>query len=127
MSFAVADCREKGQTGVKAVIPVAGVGTRLRPHTHTVPKALLYVAGKPILGHIIDRVSALGVEQIVLVVGHMGDRIREFVAENYDLPIQTVVQDEPRLAVCAYAVMPPPLSSMTAMMLSFSSTTASSE
>jgi glucose-1-phosphate thymidylyltransferase len=81
---------------LKAVIPVAGVGTRLRPHTHTVPKALLYVAGKPILGHIIDMVSSLDVDEIVLVVGYMGDQIEEFVSRNYDLPIRTVVQEEAR-------------------------------
>lgn len=80
---------------MKAVIPVAGVGTRLKPHTHTVPKALLYVAGKPILGHIIDMVSDLEVEEIVLVVGHMGDRIEAFVSKAYDLPIRSVVQEEP--------------------------------
>jgi glucose-1-phosphate thymidylyltransferase len=47
---------------VKALIPVAGVGTRLRPHTHTVPKALLNVAGKPILGHIIDLLLEAGID-----------------------------------------------------------------
>ena len=40
---------------VKAIIPVAGVGSRLRPHTHTTPKSLIHVAGKPILAHILDR------------------------------------------------------------------------
>ena len=39
---------------MKAIIPVAGAGTRLRPHTHTQPKPLVPIAGKPILGHIID-------------------------------------------------------------------------
>ena len=41
-----------------AIIPVAGVGTRLRPHTHTQPKVLLHVAGKPILAHILDDLPA---------------------------------------------------------------------
>jgi len=86
----------EGRNQVKAVIPVAGVGTRLRPHTHTVPKALLHVAGKPILGHIIDMVSRLDVEEIVLVVGYMRDKIEEFVARNYDLPIRAVEQKEPQ-------------------------------
>jgi len=81
---------------VKVVIPAAGVGTRLRPHTHTVPKALLYVAGKPILGHIIDMVSGLDVEEIILVVGYMREKIEEFVAKNYDLPIRAVEQEEPQ-------------------------------
>ena len=50
-----------------AVIPVAGAGTRLRPHTHTRPKPLLPVAGKPILGHILDQLLAVGIRRIVLV------------------------------------------------------------
>ena len=44
--------------GTRAIIPVAGVGTRLRPHTHTMPKALIHVAGKPILAHILDDLPA---------------------------------------------------------------------
>ncbi|MBD3298184.1 MAG: NTP transferase domain-containing protein, partial [candidate division Zixibacteria bacterium] len=54
------------------IIPAAGVGTRLRPHTHTAPKALLQVAGKPILGHILDRLSSLkNLGTIYLVVGFL--------------------------------------------------------
>ena len=62
-----------------AVIPAAGVGTRLRPHTYTTPKALLHVAGKPIIGHILDRVSEAGIERVVLIVGTTGDPIVEYV------------------------------------------------
>ena len=51
-----------------AVIPVAGAGTRLRPHTITTPKALLSVAGQPILGHILDQIAAVDPERVVLVV-----------------------------------------------------------
>ena len=46
---------------MKAIIPVAGVGRRLRPHTHTQPKALMHVAGRPILGHILDELVKAGV------------------------------------------------------------------
>ncbi|MBC8233772.1 2-C-methyl-D-erythritol 4-phosphate cytidylyltransferase, partial [bacterium] len=42
---------------MKVIIPAAGVGMRLRPHTHTMPKALVQVAGKPILGYILDELS----------------------------------------------------------------------
>ncbi|MDP7634483.1 MAG: nucleotidyltransferase family protein, partial [Candidatus Latescibacteria bacterium] len=62
-----------------AVLPVAGLGARLRPHTHTRPKPLLHVAGKPIIGHILDQLVPLGVDRIVLIVGYMGDRIVEYV------------------------------------------------
>lgn len=80
-----------------AVIPVAGAGTRLRPHTHTTPKALLEVAGKPILAHILDQVSLAKPERVVLVVGpgSHGRRIRQYAEGRTDLRIECVVQAEP--------------------------------
>ena len=78
-----------------AVLPVAGIGTRLRPHTHTVPKALIQVAGKPMLGHILEELAAIGVEELVLVVGHMGQNIRQFVQSQYpQFSTQYVEQEE---------------------------------
>ena len=78
-----------------AIIPVAGVGSRLRPHTHTVPKALINVAGKPMLAHILDELGRLGISSVTLVVGHMGDRIRQFVSETYtNLDVRYVEQLE---------------------------------
>ena len=68
---------------MKAIIPAAGIGTRLRPHTHTAPKALLPVAGKPIIGHILDGVRSLGVDEVVLIVGHMGRKLLAYVREYY--------------------------------------------
>lgn len=66
-----------------AVIPVAGVGSRLRPHTHTVPKALINVAGKAMVAHILDELIALGVQEFVLVVGYMGERVHAYVDSHY--------------------------------------------
>lgn len=79
-----------------AVIPVAGTGTRLRPHTHSTPKALLEVAGKPILGHILDRVAEVNPERIVLVIapGAQGERIRQYALRRGG-PIECVIQAEP--------------------------------
>lgn len=68
---------------MRAVIPVAGVGSRLRPHTFTLPKVLLNVAGKPILGHIVDSIIAAGVTEATFVVGHMSDMIREYLGAAY--------------------------------------------
>ena len=85
--------------GLTAIVPVAGVGTRLRPHTHTTPKALLYVAGRPILAHILDDLLALGVRQAVIVTGSMGERIRDFVDARYansGLSFSYVEQKEPQ-------------------------------
>lgn len=66
-----------------AIIPVAGVGTRLRPHTHTLPKVLLHVAGKPIIAHILDDLPGLGIKEAVLIVGYMGDLVRDYVVRHY--------------------------------------------
>ncbi len=81
---------------IVAVIPVAGVGTRLRPHTHTLPKVLLHVAGKPILAHILDDLPGLGIRRAVLIVGYMGDLVREYVDARYrNLEVTYVEQAEP--------------------------------
>jgi glucose-1-phosphate thymidylyltransferase len=79
---------------VKAIIPAAGIGTRLRPHTHTLPKALLHVAGKPILAHILDQLMELDVEEVVIVVGVLGEKIEAFVREHYPVKATFVEQTE---------------------------------
>jgi glucose-1-phosphate thymidylyltransferase len=73
---------------IKAVIPVAGVGTTLRPHAHTQPKPLIPVAGKPILGHIIESLLAVGIKDFVFVIGYLGEKIEEFVRGRYEGQIQ---------------------------------------
>ncbi|RYD78892.1 MAG: glucose-1-phosphate thymidylyltransferase [Sphingobacteriales bacterium] len=78
---------------MKAVIPVAGIGSRLRPHTHTQPKALIPVAGKPILAHIIDSLEEAGFKDFVFIIGYLGEKINEYVTENYShLNVTYVVQ-----------------------------------
>lgn len=80
-----------------AVVPVAGAGTRLRPHTHTYPKVLLTVGDKPIIGHILDQISAAGVRKICMVTGYLGDKIKEYVTNKYPgLKISYVEQPEPK-------------------------------
>ncbi len=82
---------------MKAIIPAAGVGTRLRPHTYTLPKALLFVAGKPIISHILDDVIALGPSSVVLIVGYHGGLIEQYVKAKYpDLKVDFVTQAERR-------------------------------
>ena len=99
--------REMTRTGsgqIRAVVPVAGSGSRLRPHTHTRPKPLLHVAGKPILGHILDQLSGLGIERIVLIVNHLGEQITEYVRElGLFAQVESVVQEE--LLGLGYAVL----------------------
>ena len=68
---------------MKAIIPVAGIGTRLRPHTHTQPKALIPIAGKPILAHIIDALIEAGIQDFVFIIGYMGDKIESYITSSY--------------------------------------------
>ncbi len=77
-----------------AVIPVAGVGSRLRPHTYSLPKVLLNVAGKPIIGHILDKIIADGFDRAAIIVGYMGDKIKEYVLANYSIHVDFIDQEE---------------------------------
>jgi glucose-1-phosphate thymidylyltransferase len=80
---------------VKIIIPAAGQGTRLRPHTHTVPKVMLPVAGRPIIGHILADVASLEPSEIRLVVGYRGDSIEAYVNEAFPaLPVEIVWQHD---------------------------------
>ncbi|MCB2154487.1 NTP transferase domain-containing protein [bacterium] len=80
---------------MRAIIPVAGLGSRMRPHTHTHPKVLLTVAGKPMLEHILDSLIDAGITGVTLVVGYMGDRIEAHVRKRYpDLEWNFVPQEE---------------------------------
>lgn len=68
---------------MKAVIPLAGKGTRLRPHTYLTPKPLLRVAGKPLLDFILDDLLAAGINEMIFIVGYRQDAVRAHVAERY--------------------------------------------
>src|SRR3990167_1882845 len=79
---------------MRAIIPVAGVGSRLRPHTYTVPKVLLNVAGKPIIGHILDKVIENGFDEATIVIGYLGEQIKEYILEHYSIKVDFVEQEE---------------------------------
>jgi glucose-1-phosphate thymidylyltransferase len=79
---------------MRAIIPVAGVGSRLRPHTYTIPKVMLNVAGKPIIGHIMDKIIAEGFDAATIIVGYLGDKIKEYVTSNYSISVDFVEQEE---------------------------------
>src|SRR5690606_19768038 len=68
---------------MKVIIPVAGAGTKLRPHTYTQPKALIPMAGKTILGVILDQLSEYDFEEYIFVVGYLGEKIQDYVKEYY--------------------------------------------
>jgi glucose-1-phosphate thymidylyltransferase len=78
---------------VKVIIPLAGKGTRLRPHTHTTPKPMLRVAGKPVMEYILDDLQRLGgVEQIVYITGHLKDTVEQYVRDGARFPSEFVEQ-----------------------------------
>ncbi len=79
---------------MKVIIPTAGLGTRLRPHTYSKPKPLVSVAGKPVLGHILDTLSQLEIEEIVFITGYLGNQIEEYVRANYTIPVRFIEQTE---------------------------------
>ncbi len=78
---------------VNVIIPVAGEGIRLRPHTYAVPKSLLNVAGKPILGHILDRLKDLDISTLVIVLGDKGGAIKDF-CRQYSFSFKFITQEE---------------------------------
>ncbi|HKJ68565.1 MAG TPA: sugar phosphate nucleotidyltransferase [bacterium] len=79
---------------MRAIIPAAGIGTRLRPHTHTLPKVLLNVAGKPVLGHIIDGLLENGISELTIIIGYQGEKVSKYVDSCYDVPTKFIFQEE---------------------------------
>ena len=68
---------------MKVIIPLAGKGTRLRPHTYTTPKPLLKVGGKPVMSYILDDLRELGVSEAVFITGYLKDEVEQFVRREY--------------------------------------------
>jgi glucose-1-phosphate thymidylyltransferase len=68
---------------MKVIIPIAGTGSRLKPHTHTVPKPLMEVAGKPIIKYVIDDILKLRPDEIIFVVGYKRKSIKDYIKKFY--------------------------------------------
>ena len=80
---------------MRAVIPAAGFGTRLKPHTYSLPKVLLNVGGKPILGHIIEKLLSEKINKATFVIGFLGEKIVEYVHKEFpELKADFVEQEE---------------------------------
>jgi glucose-1-phosphate thymidylyltransferase len=80
---------------MKVILPVAGKGTRLRPHTHTKAKSLVHVAGKTVLEHIIGRLAHLKVEEFIFITDEHGGQIAEQMKKSFpELTCRYVVQKE---------------------------------
>ncbi len=81
---------------MKAIIPVAGAGTKLRPHTYTQPKALIPIAGKTVLSIIVDQLHDAGIHNFIFIVGYLGDKIQDYVKESFPHINATFVQQGER-------------------------------
>ena len=82
---------------MKVIIPLAGKGTRLRPHTHVTPKPMMRVAGKPVMSYVLDELRKLGgIEEIIYITGHLKEKVEDFARKSLDVPsvfIEQKVQD----------------------------------
>jgi NDP-sugar pyrophosphorylase family protein len=79
---------------VKALLFAAGLGTRLKEHTQNKPKALVSLAGKPILQHAIEHLKKNGIKDLAINVHHFADQIIAFIEENNSFDIQIHISDE---------------------------------
>lgn len=69
---------------MKVIIPLAGKGTRLRPHTHLTPKPMLKIAGKPVIDYVMDDLAKLGgVEEVIYITGHLKDKVEAYTRAKY--------------------------------------------
>ena len=82
---------------MKVIIPLAGKGTRLRPHTHVTPKPMMRVAGKPVMSYVLDELRDLGgIDEIIYITGHLKEKVEDFARKSLDIPsvfIEQKVQD----------------------------------
>lgn len=88
---------------MRAIIPAAGFGTRLKPHTYSLPKVLLNVGGKPMIGHIIDKILSYGINKATFVIGYLGEQIRDYVQQEYPSLDAAFVEQEELLGL-AHAI-----------------------
>lgn len=79
---------------MQVIIPTAGRGTRLKPHTHSRAKPLAHVAGNTVLGHILDELKKIKVSEVIFIIGYLGNQIKEYVTKNYDFKTRFIEQTE---------------------------------
>ena len=79
---------------MNAFIFAAGLGTRLKPLTDTMPKALVPIGGKPLLAHVIEKLKAAGCKKIVINIHHFGDMIIDYVKSQNNFGVEILFSDE---------------------------------
>jgi glucose-1-phosphate thymidylyltransferase len=93
---------------MKVIIPLAGKGTRLRPHTHVTPKPMLKIAGKPVIDYVMEDLQRVGgVEQVIYITGHLKEKVEEYARAKYPWPSVFVEQKEQKGTAHAVALARP--------------------
>ncbi|MCG8466672.1 MAG: NTP transferase domain-containing protein [Gemmatimonadetes bacterium] len=93
---------------MQAIIPLAGKGTRVRPHTHSRPKPLLRVANRPVLSYVVEQLRAEGVEEMIAITGHLAPQIEAYMADEHpEMPVRYVEQVSQRGTADAIALAEP--------------------
>ena len=77
---------------MQVIIPLAGKGTRLRPHTHLVPKPMLKVAGRPVMDWVMDTLKPLDVTELIFITGHLKEQVEAYSSSRYGIPARYVEQ-----------------------------------
>jgi glucose-1-phosphate thymidylyltransferase len=78
---------------MQVIIPLAGKGTRLRPHTHLVPKPMLKVAGRPVMDWVMDRLEGLDVTELIFITGHLKEAVEAYAKDRYGIPCRFIEQE----------------------------------
>ena len=77
---------------MQVIIPLAGKGTRLRPHTHLAPKPLLKVAGRPVMDWVMDTLAGLDISELIFITGHLKEQVEAYARTHYGIPARFVEQ-----------------------------------
>lgn len=77
---------------MQVIIPTAGKGTRLRPHTHLIPKPMLKVAGRPVMDWVMDKLNGLDVKELIFITGHLKEQVEAHAKGSYAIPSRFVEQ-----------------------------------
>ena len=93
---------------MKVIIPLAGKGTRLRPHTHLTPKPMLKIAGKPVIDYVMEDLRALGgVDEVIYITGHLKEKVEAYTRAKYPFKARFVEQKDQRGTADAVALAKP--------------------
>ncbi len=79
---------------MKAMIFAAGLGTRLKPLTDSIPKAMVSISGKPLIQHTIEKLKYSGYDEIIINVHHFPEQIINFLKSNHNFGIRIEISDE---------------------------------